>query len=89
MKCRVYLRVAKTKKRSNSPGYKVAATLKVKASHEPLNTDARFLPTAAFAVDLDIPDVMFERASEVLAELVIDPEDAAIAVQIPTKGKED
>jgi hypothetical protein len=86
MKCRVYLRVAKTKKRSGNPGYKVAATLK--PSHEPLSTDTRYLPTAAFAVDLDVPDVMFDRASEVLAELVIDPEDAAIAVQVPTEGKE-
>lgn len=86
MKARVYLRVAKTAKRGGNPGFKVAATVKPNAY--PLEASDGWLPTAAFAVDLDIPDVMFERASEVLAELVIDPEDASIAAQIPEGGGE-
>jgi hypothetical protein len=35
-----------------------------------------------FALDLDIPDVMFERATEVLAEVVVDAEAAQVAAEV-------
>ena len=66
MKARVYLRVARSEKRGSNPGFKVAAN--VKPNQHPLEASDGWLPTASFAVDLDIPDVMFDRASEVLAE---------------------
>lgn len=74
MKCRVFLRVAKTK---SSKGYRVAAS--TRPNDSPIRNDAwskpDFFPTVAFAVDLDIPESAFKRAEQVVAALEV-PDDA-------------
>lgn len=77
MRVRTYLRVAKTK----SGGVQVAAT--ATPSHKPLmDPRGRPLPTAAFALDLELPDVMFKRAEQVLAEVRVDPAEVEIAADV-------
>ena len=61
-KIRTYIRVAKTNR-----GYKVAANNK--ANHEPLyqpgyGSSKDFYPTVAFAVDFNVPDELFNQASQ-------------------------
>lgn len=82
MRARVFMRVGKAGSRSRK-GYLVQAGLS--PSYEPLsNSVGRYLPTAMFALDLDIPDEMFEQAQQVLAEIVVNPEDLAIAAEVHT-----
>lgn len=79
MKVRTHLRVARTK----AGAAQVAAT--VSPSHKPLSDPrGRALPTAAFALDLDLPDEMFRRAEQVLAEVMVDPQDVEIAAEVVT-----
>lgn len=82
MKCRVYLRVAQDdNRRGEHPPYRLKATESPK--YEPLaDGSARPLPTAAFALDLDIPDAVFRHAERVLAELVVPEDRATAAVEI-------
>lgn len=82
MKTTLYIRVAKTKK-----GNKVAATSK--PSVEPLSgTESTrgyakvFLPTVAFAISVEIPDSLFNKASQVVATLNITEKQSVIAAQI-------
>lgn len=50
---------------------------------EPIKTAGGvILPTVFFAVDLDLPDAMFERAQTVIAELKIREKDAEIAATV-------
>jgi hypothetical protein len=82
MKVRTHLRVAKTKK-----GARVEAS--AKPNYKPLisNLGSRNetpLPTAMFALDLDLPDEMFTRAEQVLAEVSVDPQQVEIAAEIAT-----
>lgn len=82
-KVRVYLRVGKKiRPRSKDGAYRVSAT--ERPSLEPVTSGNNWLPTAAFALDLDIPDVMFDRAGEVLAEVIVKAEDARIAAEVKT-----
>lgn len=77
MKTRVHLRVARDKRGRG----KVVATLK--PTDTPLydgGNDA--LPTVAFAIDLDVPDVMFSRAAQVIASITIPEEQATIAADV-------
>jgi hypothetical protein len=80
MKARVYLRIAKMKKTSRNPGYKVQAG--VRPSDVPLSTESQWLPTVAFALDLDIPDEKFAEAEQVIAEIVIPEDQAVIAAEV-------
>lgn len=79
MKVRTHLRVAKTKQ-----GVRVEAS--AKPNYRPLVSGASEapLPTAMFALDLDLPDEMFTRAEQVLAEVTVDPADVEIAAEVAT-----
>lgn len=82
MRLRVYLRVAKS---NREPGYRVLAS--AKPNYKPLYAaEGTFremaLPTAAFALDLDIPDEEFERAEQVLAEILVEHIEPAVEVTV-------
>jgi len=83
MKVRVYLRVARNPQGRTS--FKCDAG--VRANYKPLtkrtgNWNEEAIPTAAFALDLDIPDEVFTRAEQVLAEIEIPEDKAKIAVEV-------
>lgn len=82
MKTTIYLRVAKTKK-----GAKCSASSK--PNNEPLqltkgwnNSSKEFVPTVAFAVTVDIPDSLFNKASQVIASLSVTEKNSIVAAQI-------
>ena len=82
MKVRTHLRVAKTKK-----GARVEAS--AKPNYKPLmqnqgSSHEAPMPTAMFALDLDLPDEMFARAEQVLAEVSVNPADVEIAADVVT-----
>lgn len=77
MKTRVYLRVART---ATGKTKVVAAT---KPTSRPVtDANAEPLPTVAFGIALEIPDVLFNRASQVIATLTIPEEQAVIAADV-------
>lgn len=78
MKCKVYMRVAKS---SGPKGYKVAASIRPNYQALTLGSgySERAVPTAAFALELDIPEAIFKRAEQVLAELELDEGDVQVA----------
>jgi hypothetical protein len=76
----VYLRVAEGKR-----GMRVAASST--PNYEPIYSGSGSwnqtpLPTAAFALELDVPDELFTRAEQVLAEIVIPEDKGEIAVEV-------
>ena len=76
-KLKLYVRVAKRP----TKGYAVAAGSK--PNHQALtNSLGVALPTASFALLLDIPDSAFCRAEQVLAEIVLAEEDIGIAAEV-------
>lgn len=79
MKVKTYLRVAR-----GGRGVRVVASSK--PNYQPLMKGSgwseKALPTAAFAVVLDIPDEIFERAETVLAEVTVDPSEAEVAAEV-------
>lgn len=82
MKIPVYLRVAKTDGRK---GYRVTAS--ATPNHEPIWSEAyrngrTYHPTIAFAVNLNIPDEMFDSAERVVAELNVAMKDAEVSTEI-------
>lgn len=84
MKCKVYMRVAKSR---GPKGYRVAAS--IRPNYQPLKIEGyneRALPTAAFALDLDIPEEIFRRAEQVLAEIELDAGDVLVAAESAPVG---
>lgn len=85
MKLKVYLRVA-----HGSRGPRVAAS--TKPNYEPLESGSGWqskpLPTAAFAVELTIPEEAFERAKQVLAEIAIPNEQIQVAADVASTLEE-
>jgi hypothetical protein len=86
MKVKTHLRVAKTPR-----GARVEAS--TKPNYKPLmgsqgSWNERPLPTAAFAVVLDIPDDLFKRAEQVLAEIAVDSDIAGIATEVVAGGSD-
>ena len=83
MKTVIYLRVAKT-----SQG-KVMVAANTRPSSAPLKHrkgyQEKLLPTVAFGMALEIPDVAFKQAEQVIAELSIDPEQLEIAANVVNK----
>ena len=79
MKLRVYLRVAE-----GARGPRVAASSS--PNYEPLMSgsgwQAKPLPTAMFALDLDVPDAVLHHAERVLATLAVDEHDAQVAAAV-------
>lgn len=87
MKIRAYIRVAK-----NGSKYLVAA--QSKENNQPLHKisygsvgNKEFLPTVAFAVDLNVPDELFAKASRVIAEINVGLKDSVIAADLPVPAK--
>jgi hypothetical protein len=81
MKLTVYMRVAKGVR--GKPKVDARTT----PNHKPLmasigNWNEKALPTAAFALDLDIPDEIFHRAETVLAELELTEDDVRVAAEV-------
>lgn len=84
-KVRTYIRVAKQ-------GYKYRVDAGTKENVTPLHrpvpfNQKEFLPTVYFAVDLNIPDELFSKASRVIAEINVGLKDAVIAADIPVPAK--
>jgi hypothetical protein len=86
MKTRIYLRVAKN-------GYKYKVDASTKSSEEPIflpkqyNREKQALPTVGFAVDFEIPDQLFSKASVVVATINIATKDATILSGVPIVQK--
>lgn len=81
MKATTYLKFAK----NNLGRVKVVAS--AKADSTPVNDSyGKPLPTVYFAVDFNIPDELFEQASNVIASIDVQSQDVKIAggVQRPT-----
>lgn len=83
MKIRAYIRVAKH-------GYKTKLDASTKSSEEPIflpknysRSEKLALPTVGFAVDFEIPDQLFSRASVLVASIKIGTKDAAILSELP------
>lgn len=76
MKVKVYMRVAKDRRGRT----KVVATSR--PSPAPLHNSDGPLPTVAFGVELDLPDVMFRQAEQVIATLTIPESEAEIAMEV-------
>lgn len=85
-KVRAYIRVAKN-------GYKYKIDASVKSSEDPIFKPAQYnrpkeaLPTVGFAVDFEIPDQLFSKASVVVASINIATKDAVILSGVPTPAK--
>lgn len=83
MKTRLYIRVAKN-------GYRIKAAASTKSTEEPIFTPQTYskakeaLPTVGFAVDFEIPDELFSKASVVVASINVGMKDAKILSGIPT-----
>lgn len=75
---KIYLRVAKT----DRPGkFKVAAA--AKPNHKPLTkADMTVLPTAAFAIEVDIPEAAFQLPERVIGELALTEDDCRSAATL-------
>jgi hypothetical protein len=78
MKVRIYFRVGRSARSPRQPrfavGRKPNPAALTNARNEPI-------PTVGFAIDLDVPDALFEQPSRVVAELTI-PEPAADVLAI-------
>lgn len=85
-KVRAYIRVAKH-------GYKYKIEASTKSNEDPLflpahyNTPKKALPTVGFAVDFEIPDQLFSKASVLVATINIATKDAAILAGVPVATK--
>jgi hypothetical protein len=78
LKVRAYLRVAKTIGRK---GYKVVATT-VPSDGSLLDSSGGVLPTVGFAVDFILPDELFKRAEQVIAEVEVPVDSASISAVV-------
>jgi hypothetical protein len=77
VKTRVYLRVAK----GHNGRTKFAATAKPVTA--PLyDSNNRPLPTVAFGISLDIPEVRFHQAAQIIAEVLVAEDDAVVAAEV-------
>lgn len=80
MKVTAYIRIGKKEPGSRGPRAVVDAGSQPNSNM--LYQGPNPIPTVAFGVDLDIPDELFERASQVIAEIVIPVEAAEIAAEV-------
>lgn len=87
MKIRAYIRVAKN-------GYKYKIEASTKLSEDPIFKPAQYgrvkeaLPTVGFAVDFEIPDQLFSKASVLVATINIATKDATILTGVPAVAKQ-
>jgi hypothetical protein len=82
MKVTAYLRVAKKHPAARGPKAVIQANATPSSGDVPIYAGPEPLPTVAFAISLDIPDELFKRAEQVVAEIVIPPEAATIAAEV-------
>ena len=86
MKIRAYVRIAKN-------GYKYKLDASTKSNEAPLKLAGsygqgdRYLPTVGFAVDFNVPDEMFSKASVVIAEIDLKSKEVKILSEIPKPEK--
>lgn len=87
-KVTIYLRVGK---RDGRKPYMVDASLK--PNYVPLitkggyNRPDTYLPTAAFGLNLEIPDALFEQAETIVADVNVAMREAMVAADIEVPGK--
>lgn len=70
-------------KNSGRKGYKVSAS--TTPNNEPLNSgsyNTEWFPTVAFAINVDLPDELFDKAATVIAELNISMKEAKVSGEI-------
>jgi hypothetical protein len=85
VKATVYLRVAIDENARTARGRQPRFAVTQRPSDEPIydgTVDRHALPTVAFGIELDIPDALFERAGQVIAELTIPEDQATIAAEV-------
>jgi len=86
MRQRIYLRVA----RKGAYG-RVKVNASTKSSEDPIYQQGygskEALPTVGFAVDFEIPDQLFSKASVVVATINIQTKDAVILTGMPVPAK--
>lgn len=83
MKTTVYMRVAWDKDARRKDHRRPRYMADQHPCNEPIYTAGGIaLPTVSFAVELDLPDAMFERAATVIAELAVSEEEAEIGMQV-------
>lgn len=86
MKTRLYIRVGKN-------GGKYTASASTKSNEDPIflpktyTKEKQALPTVGFAVDFEIPDELFSKASVLVASINIATKDGIILGQIPKVAK--
>lgn len=78
MKTTVYMRVGTQRNRR----VKVDARTTRPTSAPLYESNGDAMPTVAFAIKLELPDAMFNRAREVLAEITVPEEQAQIAAEV-------
>lgn len=79
MKTKVYMRVAR-----KGSGTKASVAANVKPTLTPLSDNNGPLATVAFALVLDIPDSLFKRAEDVIAEIKVDGRKVKVAAEVET-----
>jgi hypothetical protein len=80
VKVRAHIRVGRNTQSARRP-YRVDAS--ASPNQMPLvSSTGHTLPTVTFAIDLNIPDELFEQAQRVIAEITIPPEAAQIAAEV-------
>lgn len=83
MKVTAYLRVATDERSRTAQGRRTKVVASNRPSDAPIyNSADEALPTVAFAIDLDVPDAMFRRAEDVVAELKVTPRSGKIAATV-------
>lgn len=76
MKVKAYVRVGK-------PEYgRVKVSASNKPNEAPLTDSQGPVPTVAFAVEVELPDVMFKRAQQIIADLKVPESQATIAAKV-------
>ena len=81
-KVRGYIRIARN-------GYKYKIDAGIKSNEQPLHlqtgyNEKQFLPTVLFAIDFDVDDNLFSRASKVIGTIVVNQANGVIAAELPT-----
>ena len=77
---KIYVRVGKSVRGSTRGRTYVSAS--TKASHEPLQNSQGFVPTVAFAVEVEVPDHLFRNAEKVIANLKVTSSKADICAEV-------
>lgn len=80
MATKIYVRVGKAVRGSSRGRTYVSASTTV--NHEPLRNSQGFVPTVAFAVEIEVPDHLFRNAEKVIASMKVTSSKADICAEI-------